>query len=87
MSGMMLHGLGDCTPELNCGCMVPTILHESPCGEVFTSQEDATSHAYHCGACAGVLERIESELSAAALPKDAPGAWIRQALDNNAIGR
>ena len=21
MSGMMLHGLGDCTPELNCGCM------------------------------------------------------------------
>ena len=22
MSGMMLHGLGDCTPELNCGCMV-----------------------------------------------------------------
>ena len=22
MSGMMLHGLGDCTPERNCGCMV-----------------------------------------------------------------
>ena len=22
MSGMMMHGLGDCTPELNCGCMV-----------------------------------------------------------------
>ena len=21
MSGMMLHGLGDCTPERNCGCM------------------------------------------------------------------
>ena len=21
MSGMMLHGLGDCTPELNCGCI------------------------------------------------------------------
>lgn len=22
MSGAMLHGLGDCTPELNCGCVV-----------------------------------------------------------------
>lgn len=21
MSGMMMHGLGDCTPERNCGCM------------------------------------------------------------------
>lgn len=21
MSGAMLHGLGDCTPELNCGCI------------------------------------------------------------------
>ena len=21
MSGMMMHGLGDCTSELNCGCM------------------------------------------------------------------
>ncbi len=23
MSGMMLHGLGDCTPELHCGCLSP----------------------------------------------------------------
>ena len=21
MAGFMLHGLGDCTPELNCGCI------------------------------------------------------------------
>lgn len=23
MSGMMLHGLGDCTPSQNCGCIDP----------------------------------------------------------------
>ena len=30
MSGMILHGLGDCTPELNCGCMAksPDVLRE-----------------------------------------------------------
>lgn len=25
MSGAMLHGLGDCTPDRHCGCLVPTI--------------------------------------------------------------
>jgi len=39
-----------------------TTLHESPCGEAFSTPEDATSHQWHCDQCAGVLESIERML-------------------------
>ena len=64
-----------------------TMLYEALCGEAFSTQEDATSHEWHCDQCAGVVENIqnlETELTPvydAALPKDAPGAWIRAAIE------
>ena len=33
MSRMMLHGLGDCTPEHNCGCLNQLPIDEKPCAE------------------------------------------------------
>lgn len=42
MSGSMLHGLGDCTPALNCGCM-SVESHTLPCGcgpEAWASGDD-----------------------------------------------
>lgn len=60
---------------------------EALCGSAFSTQQDATSHEWHCDQCAGVVENIqnlETELTPvydAALPKDAPGAWIRAALE------
>lgn len=37
MSYMMLHGLGDCTPELNCGC-IPTQPFEEAAQQPDTTQ-------------------------------------------------
>ena len=73
-----------------------TMLYEALCGEAFSTQQDATSHEWHCDQCAGVLDSIEKMLESenvqnletelapvydAALPKDAPGAWIRAAIE------
>lgn len=30
MSGAMLHAFGDCSPELNCGCLEPSVLFSAP---------------------------------------------------------
>ena len=50
MSGMMMHGLGDCTPELNCGCMAkpPDVLRERIADTVRAHRPGASIDAYRC---------------------------------------
>ena len=50
MSGMMMHGLGDCTPELNCGCMAkpPDVLRKRIADTVRAHRPGASIDAYRC---------------------------------------
>ena len=47
---MMMHGLGDCTPELNCGCMAkaPDVLRDRIADTVRAHRPGASIDAYKC---------------------------------------
>ena len=44
MSRMMLHGLGDCTTEHNCGCLNQLPIDEKPCAECDRLRAIINSH-------------------------------------------
>lgn len=50
MSRMMLHGLGDCTPAFNCGCMAkpPNVLRERIGQAIHDHLPGASCDAYKC---------------------------------------
>ena len=54
MSRMMLHGLGDCTPEHNCGCLTRTMTTPNGvpitvCAECHREHPQGKRHCEICG--------------------------------------
>ena len=58
MSGFMLHGLGDCTPENNCGCKGETLREQ-----VDRLTEDCRIHLMKLHEAEACIRELEDELA------------------------
>ena len=88
MSRMMLHGLGDCAPELNCGCLR---IVEKPCAEC--ERLRGVVHAQKV-ALDGYREEVERLQGGSIVNRDNEeiikfaiiGTWLVEVLDHCTCG-
>lgn len=77
LSGAMMHAMGDCTPELSCGCLQPRTDHRAKAEAIL--EEHGSPNDPHGRAIAHALIAIH-DLLAQRLPTARPSRRRRRGL-------